>query len=959
MIYKQIEILKNEWLKSTGCTILPLIEYIRRKGEFRDVQINAVETYLFLKLNCGNRPLFSLFADELFSPRENLAELNINQKTRKIFESDKSARSLYEFSRMKNGNGTSLFPELEKYILENSSKIDFEGIIRKIFYSVDYPDYIFSLPMGAGKTFLMASFIYLDLYFAMNEPANKVFAHNFIILVPSGLKSSIVPSLKTIQNFDPTWIIPEPAASNIKKILKFEVMDQSKSAKKSNRARNPNAQKIAQFQPFDSLMGLVMVVNAEKVILDRLDVDKTGDLIQKTDDDKDRLANELRNLIGKIPNLAIHIDEVHHAAKDDIKLRQVVNKWNKGGTITGVFGYSGTPYLSPAEKIEISGSVNLKLSQISNTVCYYPLSTAIEKFLKKPKVEVAYGFGPIETIRKGVENFYSKYGPKYYQNGCCAKLAIYCGSIERLESQVFPFLTGEMKINPDDILKFHRGNKKYKLPKENELDFISLDIPATKAGSSKKIILLVQVGKEGWDCRSLTGVILSQQGDCKTNMVLQTSCRCLRQVDKGMDESAIIWLNEFNAEKLNNQLREEQKTSIEEINRLDKAKPFEAMLQVSRLEYLKLPKVNFYQLKVQYNDLVIEESPDTENKLRSISLDDMGMRNSLIIRHRGLTHIKETATHVYFSGNETADFNVWLFDMAKESFNRLELKNLTEYKKILSEIFGQITFEKDGTRYFNNVFRRKEINSAVRLAFHCRRGLKTESELVPENASMLIVGNLRNVPKHEKLYPDEKTSKQILEMDKAGSDPAEALRDLLDKFEEIKKVNPLFSSMMTTPSLEPAVHDKNRTFHYLPYDFAQSAFELNFLKEALNLEEIVSENLELYYNGDRYLTDFQILCYAKTRNSLKFIGRYTPDFLLIKRRTGEIHKILIIETKGSGYAEQKSFILRRQFIESDFISMNNGKFGYDKFDYLYLPDSDSMNDNIAKLNRTIIKFFKG
>ena len=107
------------------------------------------------------------------------------------------------------------------------------------------------------------------------------------------------------------------------------------------------------------------------------------------------------------------------------------------------------------------------------------------------------------------------------------------------------------------------------------------------------------------------------------------------------------------------------------------------------------------------------------------------------------------------------------------------------------------------------------------------------------------------------------------------------------------------------------------------------------------------------------MTDFQILCYAKTRNSLKFIGRYTPDFLLIKRRTGEIHKILIIETKGSGYAEQKSFILRRQFIESDFISMNNGKFGYDKFDYLYLPDSDSMNDNIAKLNRTIIKFFKG
>lgn len=27
--------------------------------------------------------------------------------------------------------------------------------------------------MGAGKTFLMSAFIYLDLYFAMNEPYNK------------------------------------------------------------------------------------------------------------------------------------------------------------------------------------------------------------------------------------------------------------------------------------------------------------------------------------------------------------------------------------------------------------------------------------------------------------------------------------------------------------------------------------------------------------------------------------------------------------------------------------------------------------------------------------------------------------------------------------------------------------------------------------------------------------------
>ena len=42
---------------------------------------------------------------------------------------------------------------------------------------------------------------------------------------------------------------------------------------------------------------------------------------------KDRQANELRNLIGKLPALSIFIDEVHHAVSDEIKLRAVVTRW--------------------------------------------------------------------------------------------------------------------------------------------------------------------------------------------------------------------------------------------------------------------------------------------------------------------------------------------------------------------------------------------------------------------------------------------------------------------------------------------------------------------------------------------------------------------------------------------------------------------------------------------------------
>jgi FMN-dependent NADH-azoreductase len=85
---------------------------------------------------------------------------------------------------------------------------------------------------------------------------------------------------------------------------------------------------------------------------------------------------------------------------------------------------------------------------------------------------------------------------------------------------------------------------------------------------------------------------------------------------------------------------------------------------------------------------------------------------------------------------------------------------------------------------------------------------------------------------------------------------------------------------------------------------------------------------------------------------------YTPDFLVIKRKENVINKVLIIETKGSGYAEQKTFKLRKQFMETEFLKMNNNKFGYKKFEYLFLQDDAQFDDNLAKLNETIVEFFK-
>ncbi len=258
------------WFASPDCKVKSVIEYIRKIGQLREPQIEAIEIYLFLKIAGESKPLWKLLSEGFFTQQEDFSKLYISDEAKQVFENSIAARSIFEFVRQQAENTSTTLSPNEKLIAENASTINFEDVAKTIFYGVNYADYLFSLPMGAGKTFLMASLMYLDLYFAQTEPENKLFAHNFLVLIPSGLKSSIIPSLKSIEQFEPSWVIPEPAASTLKRLIKFEVLDESKSAKKSNKAKNPNVQKIARHQPFDTLTGLIMVVNAEKVILDRL-----------------------------------------------------------------------------------------------------------------------------------------------------------------------------------------------------------------------------------------------------------------------------------------------------------------------------------------------------------------------------------------------------------------------------------------------------------------------------------------------------------------------------------------------------------------------------------------------------------------------------------------------------------------------------------------------------------------
>ncbi|MDD6358323.1 MAG: restriction endonuclease subunit R, partial [Bacteroidales bacterium] len=377
---------------------------------------------------------------------------------------------------------------------------------------------------------------------------------------------------------------------------------------------NPNAQKINLRLGDGQCMGLVAITNAEKVILDHIDQNGQDYLFKDNDElRKTFSANELRRVIGSIPHLSILIDEVHHATDGDIKLRQVVTEWaTRERGCCQVLGFTGTPYLEKAESVTLGGSFVIRHKEISNVVYHYPLLQGIDNFLKHPVVKIADSDRQ-EIVRQGVDDFLDSYLRTTYPDGTAAKMAIYCGQIETLEEEIYPIVAALVAArgwNPaETILKRHKGNRQYPQPEGSEAAFQMLDSPL----SPVRIVLLVQIGTEGWDCKSLTAVLLPHEGACPKNMVLQTSCRCLRQVTRGSRETALIWMNRWNADKLNRELQQQQNITLREFAE----KPLQPLRHIerhSRMEQLQVPPVDFYQLRVEYKTYTAPE-PDTAARL--------------------------------------------------------------------------------------------------------------------------------------------------------------------------------------------------------------------------------------------------------------------------------------------------------------------------------------------------------
>lgn len=931
MFYKIIEKKRNKWLNSSSCVVADLISYIEYQHKMRDAQIESIKTYLFLKIECKNLPLWELFASGKFNSTDadTINNLEISHKTREVLRSNPAALALWEYASISDENGNMNSPMIIEAIKRTPNDIDYVQVLKNLFFNVNYTDYLFSIPMGAGKTYLMAALIYINLYFALSEPENPTFAHNFILFVPSGLKSSIIPSLRDIQNFNPLWILPDPVASQLRNMIKYEWLQEDSSASKSNIVKNPNARKISMHIANPNLFGLVAVTNAEKIILDKIDknidIEKSSFRLLSPEERKEyeaaKQANELRKQIGMIPSLCILIDEVHHAS-DDQKLRQVVNKWMEQSNFNSVLGFSGTPNMDPAMRIHVTEELSVKCNQYANVVTYYPLIKGIGNFLKVPTVRYA-NLESSEIITKGLREFFEQYADTVYSNNTSAKIAIYAPSIAVLEEELYPEacnICTELGLNPTEaILKYHKGNTKYKVSEDAQFEFSTLDSPLSK----KRIILLVGIGREGWNCKSLTGIILAQRNSCPQNMVLQISCRCLREIDSAKQETALIWLNKFNADKLNKQLQEQQYTTITEFGG-KKLQDRVAIHRYSRMDKLKLPPVDFYQIKINYNTIETENITNVREYLHSYQ---PSLVDTSVIYTQGFDLEGRLSESIATYGmQETTNFRLWLDLIVKESFGTLSFKQLLKYENELKEVFNKVIEVKNDKQTLNADINQRKVRSDIRSCFAIKRSFNVSEELIPEEASLLKVNALKSPVEasvRDIYAPSQENVSAIVAQD---SKPSESIS------EEVRTY--LIEHGLPLPEVEESIN--NRTYHYLPYHL-DSPLEDDYLHSVINYLKS-KPNVEFYFNGDDTLTDFKIRCYTKQGNIWKMLGYYYPDFILLTRNAdNSINKIVIIETKGEGFAGK--FEPRKHFMEEMFVKFNNEKFGRKRFDFLYIEDT--------------------
>lgn len=597
--------------------------YLRRP------QFEALEMYVFLKEFCDNRFLYEIFEDWFEKRNRFEGRLTVGIDHR--------------------GQGT-LFTPFELH--QEEDKALFRQVFEQIkAFQQSYPNYIFALTMGLGKTVLMAASIFYEFLLANKYPKDEKYCHNALVFAPD---KTVLQSLREIQTFDKSLIVPAEYVHQLDSQLKFHFLDESGDA----------------LNAIDRSMFNIIISNTQKIILKKQhkagtpvnELFKEGSKYYKAkslnqdfedlygfdiDTDAELITNQRFAKLTRLQQLGIYVDEAHHVfgnkLADDLlptskatSLRVTINELaislrDAGTHVVGCYNYTGTPYVG-----------NRLLPEV---VYAYGLQDAIEhKYLKRVRIN---GFENIKAqtlpfVRYAIGEFWKAYGEKRYE-GMLPKFAFFASTIEELQQELRPAVEqvlAEMNLPHTKIL-VNVGDDKI-TTNDDLREFRNLDT----LGSEKQFILLVNKGKEGWNCRSLFGVGLHREPKSKV-FVLQATMRCLRQIGD-VQETGLVFLSEENVRILDGELASNFKLSVDALNNTgDKKQTIEvhALPPPVKVKLHRVRKLHQLREKTVAEDIDLElEKADTERYKIFRSERSLSDLSKKLGPEEDVTHIKEQRT---------------------------------------------------------------------------------------------------------------------------------------------------------------------------------------------------------------------------------------------------------------------------------------------------------------------------
>ena len=519
----------------------------------RKPQYEAFEMYVFLKEYLGNPRLADLFDDW----HKNKMIESANEKASVPFTFDNS--QMYSDS-----NG--LFSSLE--FTNRDTLAAFFNQLSDL--RQEYSNYIFALTMGTGKTILMALCIFYEFLLAHKFPKDERFCHNALVLAPD---TTVLQSLKEIQTFDKAKVFTEKYANELNSIIKFHFLDEDGVALSTMDGSDFNliistSQKIILKKKHkeESAQNLLFKDSWQEVLNDNPNAD-----LYMLDDDSELMANQRYQKLTRLKQLGIYVDEAHHAFGKSLKsdmldrsketslrltIDGLVQELDAAGTkVVACYNFTGTPYIENRLMPEVVYEYGLKeaidsgylkktfIDDYANVQTQSFVTNAVESFVKQHRNE------------KGIWNRYENMLPK---------MAFYANTIEELNNELRPAVEkaiSKFEINTDAIL-VNVGDEK--ITKQDDLrEFRKLDTFESK----KQFILLVDKGKEGWNCRSLFSVALFRKPK-STIFVLQATMRCLRSITE-TQQTGQIFLSTENLSILQDELNKNFKVSVDDLKGKD------------------------------------------------------------------------------------------------------------------------------------------------------------------------------------------------------------------------------------------------------------------------------------------------------------------------------------------------------------------------------------------------------